>query len=143
MSHDELRELSGGYALGALTEPERGLFEPHLATCVECTDEVRELAAVASGLAQAVPQVEPSAALRARVIDAATAGSQSHVRTQTSSPGRSVRLFALLSAAAAVAAIALGRYAVSLQQRIHVLEEELRVASARATDVTRQLVQLD
>ena len=141
MSHDELRELSGGYALGALTEPERRLFEAHLATCAECTDDVRELAAVASGLAQAVPQVEPSAALRARVINAATAGSQSPAVAPTSAPARSVRLFALLSAAAAVAAIALGLYAVSLQQRIRVLEEELRVASARTNDITRQLVQ--
>ena len=45
-----------------------------------------------------------------------------------------------LSAAAALVALALGLYAVSLQQRIRVLEEELRTASARAADVQRQLV---
>jgi anti-sigma-K factor RskA len=141
MSHDDLRELSGGYALGALSDADRRLFEAHLATCGECTDEVRALAVVVSGLAQAVPQVDPPAALRARVIDAATAAGQSPAALPTSSTGRTVRLFAILSAAAAIAAIALGLYAVSLQQRIHALEEELRLASARAAQMNQQLVQ--
>jgi hypothetical protein len=56
-------------------------------------------------------------------------------------PGRE-RLFALLSAAAAVIAVALGGYAVSLQRRIAVLEEQVRVASDRAAQSQQQLVQL-
>ena len=42
MTHDELRELTGGYALGVLSEAERRAIETHLPTCVECAREVRE-----------------------------------------------------------------------------------------------------
>ncbi len=141
MSHDDLRELSGGYALGALSDADRRAFEAHLSTCAECAGEVRELVAVASGLAHAVPQVDPPAALRARVLSAATAGHRPDAAPAPPSSTRRSGLFAMLSAAAAIAAIALGLYAVSLQQRIRVLEEELRIASARATEINRQLVQ--
>ena len=59
MTHDELRDLSGGYALGALSEAEHRAFVAHLSTCPECTEEVRGFAAVSSGLAHVVPQVDP------------------------------------------------------------------------------------
>ena len=140
MSHDDLRELSGGYALGALSDADRRAFEAHLSTCAACAGEVRELVAVASGLAHAVPQVDPPAALRARVLSAATAGHRPDAAPAPPSSTRRSGLFAMLSAAAAIAAIALGLYAVSLQQRIRVLEEELRIASTRATEINRQLV---
>ena len=66
--HDELREQAGLYVLGALTPTERAAFEAHLATCVDCAAEVRSLSPVASALAYALPQSEPSPALRARVL---------------------------------------------------------------------------
>lgn len=140
MSHDELRELSGGYALDALSDADRRLFEAHLSTCAECAGEVRELRAVASGLAQAVPQVDPPAALRTRLLGAVAASPRSDTSTPLPPPARRSVLLPLLTAAAAIAAIALGLYAVTLQQRIRVLEEELRLASARATEINRQLV---
>jgi anti-sigma-K factor RskA len=139
MTHDERRDLSGGYALGALSEAERRAFEGHLATCPECAEEVRGFTAVTFGLAAGVPQVDPPAALRDRVLRAAIAGPP---RAGGGEAPRSRRgAFAFLSAAAALVALALGLYALSLQQRIRVLEEELRLASARAVDVQRQLVQ--
>ena len=139
MTHEELRDLSGGYALGILSEAERRAFEAHLPTCPECGEEVRGFAAVAQGLAQAVPLVDPPAALRARVLGAATATSRG--AAAAAAPRSPRRALAFLSAAAAIVALALGLYAVSLQQRIRVLEEELRAASARATDSQQQLVQ--
>jgi len=139
MTHDELRDLSGGYALGILSEAEHRAFEAHVSTCPECAEDVRGFAGVASGLAQAVPQVDPPAALRDRVLRAATATDRHAAEVETPRSGRGVLAF--LSAAAAIAALALGLYAVSLQQRIRVLEDELRIASARAADVQRQLVQ--
>jgi hypothetical protein len=51
-------------------------------------------------------------------------------------------LLALLSAAAVVIAVALGAYAVSLQRRIAVLEEQVRSAADRAAQSQQQLVQL-
>lgn len=136
MSHDELRELSGGYALDALSDADRRLFEAHLSTCAECAGEVRDLRAVASGLAQAVPQVGPPAPLRARVLGAVAASP----RSDAGPPARRSIVLPLLTAAAAIAAIAVGLYAVSLQQRIRVLEEELRLASTRAAAIDRQLI---
>lgn len=146
MTHDELRELSGGYALGILDEPERRAFEEHVATCATCAAEVQELTAVATTLALSVPQVEPPAALRQRVLNAATAPARTaSIETltprRTPQPGRQT-LLALLSAAAAIVALALGVYAVSLQRRIASLEQQLRVAADRAAQSQQQLVQL-
>jgi anti-sigma-K factor RskA len=137
MTHDELRDLTGGYALGALSEAERRAFEAHVETCPECAEEARGFAAVASGLAAAVPQVDPPAALRDRVLRAAIAGSP---RVIDEAPRSRLGVFRFLSVAAAIVALALGLYAISLQQRIRVLEEELRLASARGADVQQQLV---
>ena len=140
MTHDELRDLSGGYALGALSEAEHRAFEAHLKTCAECAAEVREFAAVAAGLPYAVPQVDPPAALRDRVLQAVAAdgaGAQSRRRLER----RVVAdCLGLVAAAAAIAAVALGLYAQSLQQRINALEEELRLATARIDDGQRQVV---
>ncbi len=80
----------------------------------------------------------PPAALRERVLRAATV--TDHRAAETVAPHAPRRMLRFLSAAAALVALALGLYAVSLQQRIRVLEEELRTASARAADVQRQLV---
>jgi anti-sigma-K factor RskA len=151
MTHEELRELSGGYALGILDEPERRAFEAHLSTCASCAAEVRDFTAVASALALDVPQVDPPASLRERVLRAATLpASQPAVVEEITSrraipePRRPHRegLLALLSAAAVVIAFALGAYAVSLQRRIAVLEEQVRSAADRAAQSQQQLVQL-
>ncbi len=161
MTHEELRELSGGYALGVLDEPERRAFERHLATCASCAAEIRDFTAVASALALDVPQVEPPTSLRERVLRAATQpGPQPAViepiaehralpgepagRPLKQQPRRPRResLLALLSAAAVVIAVALGAYAVSLQRRIAALEEQVRSAADRAAQSQQQLVQL-
>ena len=161
MTHEELRELSGGYALGVLDEPERLAFERHLATCASCAAEIRDFTAVASALALDVPQVDPPPSLRERVLRAATKpGPQPAViepiaerRVLPGAPaGRAPQneqrrprregLLALLSAAAVVIAVALGAYAISLQRRIAVLEEQVRSAADRAAQSQQQLVQL-
>jgi anti-sigma-K factor RskA len=151
MTHDELRELSGGYALGILHEPERRAFEAHVSTCASCAAEIRDFTAVASALALDVPQVDPPASLRDRVLRAATQPAPQAAVVESIAERRAAaeprragreRLFALLSAAAAVIALALGGYAVSLQRRIAVLEEQVRVAADRAAQSQQQLVQL-
>lgn len=151
MTHDELRGLSGGYALGILDEQERRAFEAHVSTCASCAAEIRDFTAVASALALDVPQVDPPPSLRDRVLRAATqpapqgavveSFAERRATAEQRRPGRE-RLFALLSAAAAVIAVALGGYAVSLQRRIAVLEEQVRAASDRAAQSQQQLVQL-
>jgi anti-sigma-K factor RskA len=137
MTHDELRDLSGGYALGALSEAEQRAFEAHLQTCADCAAEVREFAAVAAGLPYAVPQVEPPPALRERVLQGVAADGRPAAAAARRS-GRGLLSFA--AAAAAIAAVALGLYALNLQRRISTLEEELRLATARIDDSQQQLV---
>ncbi len=150
MTHDELRELSGGYALGVLDEPERGAFEAHVATCAECAAEVRELTAVATALALDAPQIDPPAALRDRVLQAATGAAPSLAASGFSRPstelGTALKwrqpVLAMLSAAAVLAALASGIYAASLLRRIDALEQQLRTAADREAQSQRQLVQL-
>ena len=67
-AHDELKHDAAAYALGALEPAERTAFEAHLATCVECAAEVKQLRLSAGALAHAVPQVSPPPSLRAKVL---------------------------------------------------------------------------
>jgi anti-sigma-K factor RskA len=76
------------YALGALDESDRVSFEDHLASCDVCTNEVRELRAVAVLLATAARPLSPPAHLRDRIL----------------SDARAVRPFATATRAAASAA---------------------------------------
>jgi anti-sigma-K factor RskA len=161
MTHDELRELSGGYALGVLDEPDRRAFEAHLATCATCSAEVRDLTEVAATLALDLPQIDPPPALRERVLRAAIGadrsegagdaidepGAQSRGvdrigRGRTVKAGWRQPVLAMLSAAAVLVALALGVYAASLLRRIESLEQQLRVAADREARSQQQVVQL-
>ena len=83
MSHDELRELSGGYALGALSDADRRLFEAHLSTCPECAGEVREFfkeKVFRTVIPRNVRLAEaPSHGLPVTVYDAKSRGSEAYV----------------------------------------------------------------
>lgn len=151
MTHDELRELSGGYALGILDEPDRRTFEAHLSTCASCAAEVRDFTAVASALALDVPQIDPPTALRERVLRGATVPASLPAAVEPFTARRTIpearrprreSMLTLLSAAAVVIAFALGAYAVSLQRRIALLEGQVRAAADRAAQSQQQLVQL-
>lgn len=66
----ELHLLTGGYALDALPDGERGEFEKHLTRCPSCAEEVRGLRETAARLAMATA-VTPPPGMRARVLAAA------------------------------------------------------------------------
>ena len=156
VGHDELREQTGLYFLGALTPAEQAAFEAHLATCDECAAEVRSLSFVARALGHAVPQSEPSPALRARVLASVGASPTSgvaEVRRQpatTSAPDaaivpnaavvRTKSFVPWLAAAASLAlAVALGAYAAMLRTRVSDLEVRLRQATLRADASEREI----
>ncbi len=67
--HAPLRELAGGYVLGALSATDRERFEAHLAGCGSCREEVASLAALPGLLTRA--GTDPAPALPSRVVDAA------------------------------------------------------------------------
>lgn len=56
MTHDDVRELLGAYAVGAVEVNERSLVERHIAECAPCRQEVARLVETASLLSRAVPQ---------------------------------------------------------------------------------------
>src|SRR4030095_7189261 len=84
--HTAQRDAAGLYALGALAGKERDEFEAHLATCEECSAEVRSLGAVVNALPHARPQADPPPALRARVLAAAGDPKASSRATATVTP---------------------------------------------------------
>lgn len=134
-----VHELAGAYVLGALDADGRREFEAHLATCAACTAEVRTLRPVAVGLAQAVPQHDPPADLRARVLAMATGRGGAGV-VQFAVRERPAPALAWLAAAAAlVAAVGLGVYTVQLRDRIASLETRLADATLRATAGEREV----
>jgi anti-sigma-K factor RskA len=143
MTHDELRELTGGYVLGALSEADRQALEAHLATCADCAAEVQALREVARALAYATPQRDLPPGLRERVLRAAVAAGGAGSRVVDFAPAVSPKptrstLPAWFALAASIAAVAFGLYAMTLRQRIEILQDRLREATARAEDMTRQ-----
>ena len=137
MDHDQLRELTGAYALGLLREDERQVLEAHLRVCPECAREAEELIATVSMLPYAVEPAEPRADLRTRIVNSALAETRASGATAaTAHPARAgTRRSNLLvpyglAAAASIAAVLIGLYAYTLRGRIDDLESRLRMATA-------------
>ena len=137
IDHGALHDQVELYVLGALTPSERAQFETHLSTCDECRASVQALSRVADALAQAVPQLEPPASLRTRVLTSVT-GVTSPSRMRTGS----VVMPWLAAAASLVVAVALGGYAVAMRGRVSSLETRLREAVQRAALTERQIADL-
>ncbi len=99
---DEMLELASLCALDALNRDERATALVHIRECSVCADEYAAALAATGGLAAAAAE-QPPAALRARVLGAATA------RSQTSAPVsifRRKRFYAaIVAVAAAIAAL--------------------------------------
>lgn len=129
---DDLHELTGVYALGALRGDERAGFEAHLEVCERCRAEVRSFSPVVDSLSRAGGRVEPPAALRARVVRAGGSPAVVHDRRP------SAALAWLAAAASVMLAIGVGWYAAELRARIDDLEARLAAATFRAAAAERQ-----
>src|SRR6266496_4725272 len=68
MTCGEFEELSGAYALDAVTPAERLAAEAHLATCARCTRLFQETRGVVSLLPLSVPQIPPPPSLQGRIL---------------------------------------------------------------------------
>lgn len=66
---DELNILAGAYALDALDDDERAVFEEHLKTCERCADEVAGMRLTAAELSHTT-ETAPPAQLRGQVLSA-------------------------------------------------------------------------
>lgn len=67
MNCEEVEELAGAYAIGALPEEERAAVSAHLESC-DKHPEIRDLQAAAASLALAAPEIEPPASLKSRLM---------------------------------------------------------------------------
>jgi anti-sigma-K factor RskA len=136
---NDIHSLAGEYAVGSLTEEETQEFEAHLATCQDCRKEVADMRDIAVQLSEAVA-TEPPSSLREFVLErishtaqqdppgqhrpAGAGGNASSRRDVTGTSGggnvipmqraaqRGNRVVGLLAAAAVVAAIAMGGWAI-------------------------------
>lgn len=149
--HDRYGELAGPYALDILSADERRVFQTHLAMCPECRAEVRDAAIVAEALGHAVAPEEPPAALRGRVLASTFAPSSAGAGAGRVLPIGSApraaepmrRLEPWLLAAASIAIVALGLYALALQSKLRETDAALRSAQARLAAADTQVASLE
>jgi anti-sigma-K factor RskA len=66
--NNHVTDLIPAYALGSLDEDEARLVENHLASCSTCQAELRSYQAVAGQLSLAVPETDPPADLKQRLL---------------------------------------------------------------------------
>ncbi len=67
MNNDDIHSLSGAYAVDAVDDVERDLFEAHLSDCPQCQAEVASLRGAATELTS-LSTTAPPASLRAAVL---------------------------------------------------------------------------
>ncbi|MDQ6712788.1 MAG: anti-sigma factor [Candidatus Dormibacteraeota bacterium] len=70
LSHDEIDELLGAYALEAIPPEEIRQVDAHLRTCAAHREQAARLGETVAGLASSVPERQPSAQLRDRILAA-------------------------------------------------------------------------
>ena len=83
--HDALRDLIAPVALGAADPHETARVEAHADECAVCREELNALRATADVLAVAVPQMEPSADLKASLM--ATVRGEAPARAEAAGVG--------------------------------------------------------
>jgi anti-sigma-K factor RskA len=129
MNCEEIEELAGAYALGALPEAERDAVAEHLASC-DRHPEMQGLESAAASLALAAEELEPPPTLKSRLLEAIQSGARAS-RSETGIPiGAQGSLFGTirgwfasprfgygLSAVMAVAVVGLLAWNISLQVR--------------------------
>ena len=132
MTCEEFEELSGAYALEAVTPAEREAAQAHLAGCAACTRRLRELQAVVDLLPYSAQQVNPPASLKGRLFEAIRMESTptQPVPINRSAPSRPRRSWStqVLAIAAVLALLLFGgmtAWNVSLQQQNASLAKEI------------------
>jgi anti-sigma-K factor RskA len=159
-------ELASLYALGAIDAADYTALRDELAATPGLEADVRALVQTSVGLAQAVPLVDPPASLRARVLTSVTgknfgpavvpfeapAPVQAPARVQTAPPatqpatvvkidraGASPWIGWLAAAAALIAAIGTGMYALQLRNRVEEAEARAFAAGREVVEMRRVL----
>lgn len=121
MTHEEIRELLGPYALDATDPMEREVVATHLAGCVHCRSEVDQLSQACTALVLAsAPPRHIWAAISRETRRATGRGQPGQKRLNRAAPHRSAWIGRALAAAAVVAIAVLG---VDIQRLHHRLDQ--------------------
>jgi anti-sigma-K factor RskA len=141
----DIHALTGAYAVDALPDGEREMFEEHLAECSACQQEVAELQATAARLGGAVDEGPPTgmkdavmAAIDRTRQEPPARTSSDDVGVATVVPLRRPWYDRLVAAAAVVLLIvagALGAVVIDLQQRIGEMESDPTSGVLTAADM--------
>lgn len=135
----ERDERIDAYVQATLAPADRAAFERELLTDEALRQDVRDAQLVAWALLQAVPQVTPSAELRARVVGAAPPA-QAVVR-QGPAP---FAWPAWVAAAASIAvALGLGSYTVRLRQDLTALQARFDAATSRLAEAESSVARME
>ncbi len=140
--HDQYGDLAGAYSFGALEPADRTAFEQHLPTCAECQQLVADARLLADALPHTLAPVDPPAALRNRIMMAA-------------SPAAATTPFGWLAIAAALVAAVTGTVAwtqyrqatssqaavAQSQSQVETLQAQLAVLQGQA-DTARQAIDI-
>lgn len=131
-----IHELSAAYALHALAPDEQEAFEEHLAHCEECRRHVAAFQETTAVMAYELEAPAPPAALRNRIIERAHAERPNVVplRRRWTLPTATA-----LAAAATVAAVAFGVWALTLNSSL----SDERAASDQSARVVSILAEGD
>ncbi len=130
----ELHDLTAGYALDALDDTERELYERHLPGCDRCQEELASFWEVAGALAVGAGGPPPSLALRERILESARAEQQTVVPFERKR--RIAPVYAALTAIAAAVVIGLGLYANSLNGTLDTTRAALSAQERAAAVLT-------
>jgi hypothetical protein len=148
LSCEEFRDLAAAVALNAVDDTdgaELRRVEEHAATCPACARELASYREVAAVLGSAVPQLEPPAALRNRVLDAARSTDRHTLPLPLPASVRGPRPVRrvgfspawLVAAASLVFSVGAMVWAAQLQSEIVALQNDAQAARDRAVRYDR------
>jgi anti-sigma factor RsiW len=142
----DVHTLTGAYALDALDADERAAFELHLAECGDCVREVAELRATATRLGTAVALTPPEN-LKQRVlleVGRTRQDSPSGPRPLGADPDRRRKWTVRISLAAAVVAVlAAGTFAIGTDSELHEAQSQLSQTQQQYAPIAQLLAAPD
>ncbi|MBX5456157.1 MAG: anti-sigma factor [Thermogemmatispora sp.] len=154
MNCQEFEELSGAYALDALTEEERRAADEHLAQCPKCSRALQQLRSVVELFPLTVPPVEPSPRVKERILARIEEQAQQQrlSQIQPASPAQAGSRFrqragkrwrwAALAAVAVLLLSLLGgslAWNISLQQQLSHLQQQVALLGSPEAPVVYSL----